>query len=311
MEVIRGLENLQEKHRGAVVVLGFFDGFHLGHQALIAEARQSAQALSAPVLLYTFDRHPLEVVNPAQAPLLLSTLEEKIELSRKYKVDFLLIGEFNAALSKFEPNDFLKQIVVEKLSPKKMIAGYNYHYGQGQLGNAKTLVRDAKTFGLSVEIVQPVEIGKTVVSSSAIRKLLEAGDVEAANRLLGHPYSLQGMVIEGKGRGKNLGIPTANLSINPRKLIPKPGVYAGAAHLAERTYGGLISIGNAPTYNDPQTTTEVYLLDFNGNLYGKSLALDFFAWRRPQEKFPSAEKLVAAMREDITWGRGILSSHLR
>lgn len=308
MEIIRGLKKLIKKHQQALVVLGFFDGLHQGHQALIRQAKSLAASFSSAtaVLVYTFDRHPLEIVNPSQAPRLLSTLEEKIKLASGFYIDYFLVGTFDEALSQLEPEVFLADIVKKKLNPKMVAVGFNYRYGKGHEGNVDTLLRDSARLGFPVTVAAPVEVNGTVVSSTKIRALLLDGKIEQTNSLLGRNYSIQGKVIRGSGRGKNLGIPTANLELPPRKLVPRPGIYAALVHLDKKVYPGIASIGNCPTFDGKDLVTEVHLFDFNQNLYNQTLVMELIAWRRPQEKFPSAEALISTMKQDLAWGRNLL-----
>lgn len=305
MEIIYGLDKIKERHQNAIAVLGFFDGFHLGHQALVEQAKTLASQTEPvpPILLYTFDRHPLKIVNPLKMPHLLSTLKEKIKLAEKFRIDFLLIGTFDLSLSRLEPSGFMREIVAGALHPKGVVIGYNYRYGKERQGDAASLVRDGSKLNLSVTVVQPVTVNGAVVSSSGIRRLLTDGQVEEAGGMLGRPYAMEGKVVRGAGRGKDLGFPTANLEIPEKKLIPKAGIYAGLMQLKEKRYPGLISIGNAPTFSPNKLALEAHLFDFKENLYDKSMKIEFVAWHREQKKFPSSQDLVLAMKEDAVWGR--------
>ena len=306
MEVIRGIENVTDSCKGGVVTLGFFDGFHKGHQALAARAKSLAAQSGSHVVIYTFDRHPLEIVEPSRAPLLLTTLEEKIGIAEKSGVEFFLAGEFDQNLSRMEPGVFLKEIVADRLNARRLVVGYNYRYGRGHAGNVETLRRDAGSLGIPVEVVDAVIVGGEAVSSSRIRRVVAEGSVAEAASLLGRPYALTGTVVKGDGRGKTLGVPTANIKVDPRKLVPKIGIYAGIAAVEKSRAGALISIGNRPTFGGGERVIEIHLLDFNGDLYGKNLTVELTAWIRDEEKFSSAEALMEKMREDIAKGREVL-----
>jgi len=306
VKVVFGTENLPAESQNGVVALGFFDGFHIGHQALIQKGRELAEKSKKKLLVYTFDRHPLEIVDPPRAPLLLSTLEEKISLAKSFPIDFFLVGEFNNAIRQMEHQTFLKEIVAGKLNASYVVAGYNYRYGNQHQGNANTLLVDAPKFGITPFIVDAMKIGNEVVSSSRIRALLLEGKVEEAEMLLGRRYSLHGLAIHGDGRGKTLGVPTANLLIPSCKLIPRIGIYAILGCVDGKKLGGVASIGKRPTFGGKETVVEAHLFDFNEDLYGKTLDIEFVSWIRDEEFFPSQEALIHKMREDIEKGRKIL-----
>ncbi len=312
MKIIHGLKNISEKDQNQIVILGFFDGIHKGHQSLIQEAEKISSTLndSPSLLLYTFNRHPLEIVKPEQAPFLLTTLEEKIELLEKRQIDLLLIGDFNEEISKLPPEIFLKDIVSEKLKPQYVVTGFNYRYGKNHKGNVGTLSKEGKTLGFPVSVVSAVMIDGEPASSTRIRNLLIAGSVEKAAELLGRNYSISGIVTRGEGRGKTLGFPTANLQIPSRKLLPKIGIYAGTARIKNKPlnkeWGAAVSIGKRPTFNGDQIVVEVYLLHFNGNLYGEKIEIELIKRIRDEEKFASAEDLIEKMKEDVSLTQKIL-----
>ncbi len=312
MKIIHGLENISEKDQNQIVILGFFDGIHKGHQSLIQEAEKISSTLndSPSLLLYTFNRHPLEIVNPERAPFLLTTLEEKIELLEKRQIDLLLIGDFNEEISKLPPGNFLKNIVSEKLKPQYVVTGFNYRYGKNHKGNVEALSKEGKTLGFPVSVVSAVMIDGEPASSTRIRNLLIAGSVEKAAELLGRNYSISGIVTRGEGRGKTLGFPTANLQIPSRKLLPKIGIYAGTARIKNKPlnkeWGAAVSIGKRPTFNGDQIVVEVYLLHFNGNLYGEKIEIELIKRIRDEEKFASAEDLIEKMKEDVSLTQKIL-----
>lgn len=312
MKIIHGLENISEKDQNQIVILGFFDGIHKGHQSLIQEAEKISSTLndSPSLLLYTFNRHPLEIVKPEQAPFLLTTLEEKIELLEKRQIDLLLIGDFNEEISKLPPEFFLENIVSKKLKPQYVVTGFNYRYGKNHKGNVETLSKEGKTLGFPVSVVSAVMIDGEPVSSTRIRTLLTSGSVEKAAELLGRNYSISGIVTRGEGRGKTLGFPTANLQIPSRKLLPKIGIYAGTARIKNKPlnkeWGAAVSIGKRPTFNGNQIVVEVYLLNYNGNLYGEKIEIELIKRIRDEEKFASAEDLIEKMKEDVSLTQKIL-----
>jgi riboflavin kinase/FMN adenylyltransferase len=321
MKIIHGIKNLSKTEQNQIIALGFFDGIHKGHQALIREAERISLTFpdSPSILVYTFNKHPLEIINPEKAPFLLTTLEEKIEMLEKLQVDLLLIGEFNETIANLSPKDFLKKIVCEQLKARQVITGFNYRYGKGHKGNVETLVKDGESLGFPVSVVSAIVLDGEPVSSTRIRNLISSGSVEEAARLLGRNYSLTGIVTQGEGRGRNLGFPTANLHINYRKLLPKIGIYAGTAKIKEETpesntyknqeWMVAISIGKRPTFNGKQIVVEAHLLNYSGNLYGKKIEVELFKRIRDEEKFSSPEALTKKMEEDVALVRDFLGLH--
>lgn len=306
MDVIRGLGAVQKNHQGSVVCLGFFDGFHLGHQALITRARELAAKLGVKLLLYTFERHPLELLDPARAPGLLMTNEEKADAARELSTDIVLFGEFHRELAGYAPERFFKDVVVGRLRASGVACGFNYRFGKEQKGDAVYLAELARAERLPAEVMDPVLVDGEPVSSTRIRRILLEGKVAEVVRLLGRRYTVTGTVVKGEGRGKNLGVPTANLQVFPGKLLPKIGIYAGLVRRGKEEYGGVMSIGTRPTFGGTEVVFEVYLLDFDGSLYGETLSVEFVARIRDEEKFDSVEALVSRMKEDIAAGRSLV-----
>ncbi len=282
------------------LTVGAFDGIHLGHKALIQETLKTAQTLKIESALLTFDPHPRKVLQPQLKLKLLTTLEEKIKLIEKEGISNLIILPFTKSIAELSPELFVEKYLVDMLKVKTIIVGFNFYFGRGRTGNTELLKRLGEKYHFSVNILPPVKIGNRTVSSTLIRELLLKGEVEEANSLLGRPYSLSGKVIPGKGRGKILGFPTANLFVTEDKLLPAQGVYAVWAYLEGQKYQGALNIGTNPTFGEKSISIEVHLLDYNHNhpLYGKILEIHFVKRIRAEKKFDNVEKLKEQIQKD-------------
>ncbi len=283
-----------------VITLGAFDGIHLGHQALISKTFELAQELKAQPALVTFDPHPRKVIQPHLDLKLLTPLEEKLELLKKRGLPEVIIIPFTKALAELSPDLFVEKYLIDYLNIKGIVIGFNFRFGRNRTGDPELLKKLGTLYGFQVEVVPAVIIDGKKVSSTMIRELLKRGEVEEANKLLGRPYTLIGPVIKGKGRGRVLGFPTANLMIPPEKLLPAPGVYAVWALVGEKKYPGAMNIGLKPTFGDKELSVEVHLLDFlpNCNLYQQTLKIELIKFIRSEQKFHSTEALVNQIQKD-------------
>jgi len=285
--------------RPAVVTVGTFDGVHLGHWAVLQEIKARAKARGGRSILVTFDPHPLQVVRPAEAPLLLTTREEKREILAESGLEYAVFLAFTAVLREMSPRAFVRDVLLAKLGMDELVIGYDHGFGRGRSGDVETLRNIASEEGFRLDVVDPVEIEGQRPSSSAVRRALQAGDLEVANRALGRPYGLRGEVVHGEGRGHTLGFPTANLRVGDEKLVPAPGIYAVWVHHPRGRSMGALHVGPRPTFPGSPPTVEVFLLDFEGDLYHRSLRLDFIQYLRPVEPFTTVEALVARMEADV------------
>src|SRR4030043_1394524 len=222
MQIIKGIENFKRSVRNPVVTLGNFDGVHLGHQKIFQRVKEEASKVHGEGMVITFEPHPLKVLVPEKFLPLLTPFRKKMMLIEKSGIETVLCIDFTLAFSELTPFEFIKNILVEKVKVKKVIIGYNYHFGKGQKGDAQTLKATGKLFDFEVEVVEPLKVAQTIVSSSKIRDLIQSGEVEEASKLLGRDYPVIGTVGEGANRGQTLGFPTANLEIS-EKLYPKAG----------------------------------------------------------------------------------------
>jgi riboflavin kinase/FMN adenylyltransferase len=287
--------------KGAVLTVGTFDGVHLGHRALLASLAATAARLARPSALVTFDPHPLQVLRPADAPRLLTTTDEKVELLAVLPLDAVVFLAFDGALAAFTPERFVEEILHARIGLAHLVVGYDHGFGRDRSGNAGTLRALGARLGFGVDVVEPVQHGGEPVSSSRIRRALEGGDLGGASAMLGRSYGLRGTVRRGDGRGRALGFATANLAVPDEKLLPAQGIYAIEATLPDgEDRHGLLHLGPRPTYPGAAPTVEAHLFDFDGDLYGRSLAVRFCARLRDVQRFPDEAALVRAMEADRT-----------
>jgi len=293
--------------RGTVATVGTFDGVHRGHWAVLQEIRRRAASTNRRSVLVTFDPHPLRIVRPEHAPPLLTTPVEKKEILAESGLDYAVFISFTEKLSRYTPRRFVEEILVGRLGVEELVIGYDHGFGRDRSGDAETLRAIGTELGFTVDVVPPVETGGEPVSSSRIRRAVQDGRVEEAGSCLGRPYSCRGIVVRGDGRGKELGFPTANLKVpNTGKLIPPPGVYAVRGVLRVGTYKGALHLGPRPTFRGSPPTIELHLLDFEGDLYGEEVRVDFVEYLREVRPFRNVAALVDQMREDVETVRGIL-----
>ena len=314
MEVIRHLDACPRPDDGTVVTIGAYDGVHRGHRAVIAEVRRRAEALGAGTAVVTFDRHPATVVRPASAPLLLTDLDQKLELLEATGVDYCVVVHFDEDRAKEPAEDFVEEVLVGCLAARAVVVGSDFHFGHERRGNVELLRRMGAGLGFEVTPLALVDGGAPEgqpVSSTAIRKALLAGDVEAADAMLGRPYEVRGIVVEGDRRGRELGYPTANVSVPQEICLPADGIYAGWYLRADgERHPAAISLGRRPTFYETAQASllEAYLLDFDGDLYGERARVAFVARIRPEEKFDSVDGLLAQMALDVEAARAVLHS---
>ncbi|HZM14766.1 MAG TPA: bifunctional riboflavin kinase/FAD synthetase [Candidatus Krumholzibacteria bacterium] len=288
--------------RYSVVSVGVFDGLHRGHQRILAAALEGAPA--GAVAVVTFDPHPRAVLGPPKRARLLSPLPERLELLGSYPLGAVAVLRFDQQLARMSYVDFVRDFLCTGLGARRLVLGYNVSLGHERQGNQERLRELGGVLGFEVRSVPAFEIGGAPVSSTRIRHLLDAGNVEAAAELLGRPYALQGTVVRGSGRGRAIGIPTANLQLSAEKLVPARGVYAARVGIEGRLHAGALNIGVVPTFVEEGTqSVEVHILDFDGDLYGAGLRLECIARLRDERKFSGPEALVAQIRQDIAQAR--------
>ena len=294
--------------RGTVVTVGTFDGVHLGHRAVLEEIRDRASATGRRAVLLTFHPHPLRIVRPEATPPLLTTPVEKKEILAETGLDYAVFLAFSPALSRYSPRRFVEEILVGRLRLDELVIGHDHGFGRGRSGDV-TLLREIGTeLGFAVDVVEPVLIEGAAVSSSLIRRAVSEGRLDAARTRLGRPYSARGVVVRGEQRGRDLGFPTANLSIDAtEKLLPPSGIYAVRGVLKRGVFPGALHLGPRPTFQGSPPSIELYLLDFDGEIYGEEVRVDFIRLLRPVRAFGSVASLVRQMERDVAEVRRALA----
>jgi riboflavin kinase/FMN adenylyltransferase len=307
MRVIRHLPRLAAPLPRVVLTLGNFDGVHRGHQAIVAQARSAADRRSAQVVALTFHPHPMMVLAAERGPALIQSLHDRLAILRTLGVDVAVVQRFTRAFAGLSPEAFVEEFLLRSLDLVHVVVGYNVNFGRARAGSAETLRALGARHGFAVETVGPVTVGDVAVSSSIIREAVASGDVVRAGALLGRPYRLRGRVVVGDRRGRTIGFPTANLHVRPRVLLPADGVYAARALDGATVHAGVVNVGVRPTFGESRRTVEAYLFDFEGDLYGRWLELDFVARVRGEQRFAGVAALKAAIASDVAHARRILA----
>jgi riboflavin kinase / FMN adenylyltransferase len=312
MERWRGYESAPGGWGRSVVTIGVFDGVHRGHQATVGHAVKRAKDLGLQSVVLTFDPHPAEVVRPGSHPAVLTEPAYKAELVEQLGVDVLCVVPFTPDFSRLAPEAFVHDVLVEHLHAAVVVVGENFRFGRRAAGDVALLGRLGRTFGFAVEsapLITVEDAGTTVFSSTYIRACIDAGDVRAAAAALGRPHRLEGIVVRGDQRGREIGFPTANLRCGRYAAVPADGVYA--AWLVRRRGGqplpAAVSIGTNPTFSGRERRVEAYVLDFDGDLYGEQVALDFAVRLREMRRYEGIEPLVAQIRQDVEETRDVLT----
>ncbi len=299
MELIRGLHNLRPAHRGCVATIGNFDGVHLGHQEVLGQLAEKAEDLGLPTTLITFEPQPLEYFAPERAPARLTRLREKLQALRRFSVDRVLLLPFNRQLAEKGAQEFIRQILVAGLDVKYLVVGDDFRFGRGREGDFDTLVAAGREHGFQVVNMHTYSVDGERVSSTRVREALERGDMRAAERLLGRHYRMSGRVRHGDRLGRELGFPTANIWLH-RKVSPLEGIFAVEVFGLEREpLAAVASIGNRPTVDGTRTILEVYIFDFDAEIYGRYLQVAFLHKLRDQLKFDSLEALREQIARDV------------
>jgi riboflavin kinase/FMN adenylyltransferase len=306
MERLSGLEALPLALERSVATVGFFDGVHLGHREVLATTVAGARDRGVPSVAITFDRHPREVLTPGREPRLLTTVERKAMLIEATGIDVLLVLPFTEGFSRWPAERFMGEVLRDGLHAVHCVMGANFTFGHRALGNVERLIAEGASYGFTAERVDLRELEGRVVSSSSIRDALGEHDLEWPRRALGRRFVLDGTVVSGAGRGQGLGFPTANLETWPRLLLPGQGIYAGRAQVGDTWHLAAIDVGTNPTFGTEPLHVESYLLDFDGELVGRPMAVEFWAYLRPEERFESEAALIAAIDEDVRATRSLV-----
>jgi riboflavin kinase/FMN adenylyltransferase len=288
-----------------VLAVGSFDGVHLGHRAVLDRLPEAAVSGLESAWI-TFDPHPRCVLDPANCPQQITTLEERLSLVKALGVGHAIVLEFNRALAALSPGEFMDQLL-RAMDLRRLVVGYDFALGRGRAGDVTWLGEHGALHGYEVEVVPPFTLDGEEVHSSDVRRLLTLGDVEAANRLLGREFTMSGLVEPGDRIGHEIGWPTVNLAVPPGKLVPGRGIYAGWAVGPAGKHQAAISVGYRPTFGKTDLRVEAYLLDFDGDLYQQRLELRFVAWLRDELKYPDAQALSEQIGRDVEATRSVLN----
>lgn len=309
MRVFTGVGQLSRPLRSSIVTIGNFDGLHRGHQTLIQRLTALATGSGAPSVVVTFHPHPVQVLHPEKAmPRLFDQEDQRAQLE-KMGVEYLIIEPFSREFSQLEPDQYLLDWVFRPLAPTHIIVGYDFTFGANRRGTIEFLQKLGASHGITVEVMAPVAVDGQLVSSSCIRRALSEGHVELAAQLLGRPFYVKGLVEKGAGRGRQIGVPTANLHLQS-ELVPAVGVYATWAWLAKKKFKAATNVGFNPTFVSPlavKPQVEAHLLDFDQDIYGQEIRLEFIARLRGEEKFSSVQALQDQIQKDVQMTRRLLS----
>ena len=308
MERVFGGETVAGKLRGAMVALGNFDGFHLGHQAVVGRAVAMAKKRQAPVIVATFDPHPIRYFRPNAAPFRLTTLDQRERLFAAAGADAMLVLRFDAELANVTASGFITDWLIARAGAAGVVTGEDFTFGKGRGGNTQVLADVGRAHGLIVETVGAVSEAGEIISSSRIRTAMQEGDCATANRLLTRPFAIEGIVQHGDKVGRTIGYPTANIEMGSY-LRPRYGIYAVRGRLADgRVLDGAANLGIRPSFNPPKELLEPYFFDFSGDLYGQNIEVELHHFIRPEAKFDTLDALTAQMDADCAEAKRILSA---
>ncbi len=307
MKVFEGASQIEEKLKNPVVTIGNFDGVHLGHQAIFKKIIEKAQEIGGLSVVYTFDPHPLKVLQPDRFFPLITTKEEKEKVIEWTGIDVLISEKFTKDFARLSTDEFVNEIICRQIQAKEVFIGPDYRFGKGRKGTTDLLRSLGESCGLKIGILKNVEVDGVEVRSTMIRNYVLEGKVREAANFLGRGYTLGGKVIEGKARGKKMGIPTANLE--PKKdLYPRSGIFAVKVIMEDDYVQGVLNIGSNPTFPDKDFSLEVHILDFDHDIYGSEIELIFVEKLRDEKKFETPELLVEQIKKDIKKARKILNT---
>lgn len=304
MQIFEDLKNRLDLP-SPVLTIGNFDGVHRGHVTLINKVLDESKKINGTPCILTFYPHPLTVINPYMQIEQITPLKDKLDIFEKMGITGVILLKFDDEFSKTTADEFVKNILVDKIGVKKIIIGYDFSFGKNKAGNIDLLLSYGKEFGFEVYVMEPLKEGDRIISSTRIRSFIKEGLIKEANEFLGSPYTVKGLVIKGRKIGRLIGFPTANLLIN-NYLIPSRGVYAAYAYIDGIRFRSVISVGPAPTFHISDKSFEVHLLDFNADIYGKEVVVEFRERLRGIEKFKDVEDLKLQIQNDIERAKRIL-----
>jgi riboflavin kinase/FMN adenylyltransferase len=312
MKIYNQLEQITQPFKAAVITIGNFDGVHIGHQALFHEVIEKADAIDGTSIAMTFEPHPIRVLKNNNHPPLITLYEQKAELIERSGIDVLICIPFTQEFASLSAEAFIKDLLVGKIGMQVIIVGKDYTFGKNREGNLTVLKAYASQMGYEVIVADWIKAALNLsdrISSTKIRELVMAGEVEPARKMLGRHYQIRGLVVKGRDRGgKLLGIPTANINLQD-ELCPKTGIYAVTVDYHNRVYKGVANIGYSPTFDDNEFTVEVHLLDFSTNIYKEKIRVNFIQRIRDEKKFANISELTAQINQDIKTARKILAAY--
>ncbi len=310
MKIFDHLDKIREPFKNAVITIGNFDGVHIGHQALFHEVIEKAEAIDGTSIAMTFDPHPIRVLKQNGDPPLITLYEQKAELIERTGIDVLICVPFNRAFASISADEFIRVLLVEKIGMKAIVVGKDYSFGKNREGNLDMMRSYAPDYGFEVIVANWIKAAKGFagrISSTRIRELVSDGHMTEAEKMLGRHYQIRGQVVTGRDRGgKLLGIPTANINLHD-ELCPKTGIYAVTVECGGKHFNGVANIGYSPTFEDHEFTVEVHILDFNANIYGEKIRVNFIKRIRDEIKFSSISELIDQIKMDIAAAREIFS----
>lgn len=307
MELIRGLHNIRDKHRGCVLTIGKFDGVHLGHQAVLSQVVEKAKELGVPSTVMVFEPQPEELFTPEQAPARLSLLRDKYTQLQALGIDRLLCVKFDRHFAAFSATEFVEGLLVRKLGVQFLVVGDDFRFGKGRVGDFSTLVEEGKKCQFEVVSTQSFRLENCRISSTAVRDALSTNDFNLAQQMLGRPFTIAGKVIHGDKKGRTIGFPTANVLLK-RCKAPVNGVFAVIVSVADKRYSGVANIGHRPTVNGQRSQLEVHIFDFSDDVYGQFISVALVSKIRQEMKFDSFELLHQQIQKDALEAKSLLSA---
>ena len=308
MKLIRDLAALPAELRSGAVAIGNFDGVHRGHARIVERLVSHAQAVGGPAIVLTFDPHPVRILRPDAAPPPLTWTDRKAQLLAELGVDSTVVLATDEALLELTATQFFDQIVRNRLDARALVEGPNFYFGRGREGTIQVLRNMTDAAGIELEVVEPVVLDGELVSSSRVRSLIAAGEVDRAGAMLTHPYRIRGMVDHGAGRGSKIGFPTANVEAIDT-LLPAAGLYAGIGTRGESTWPAAINIGPNPTFGEHALKVEAHLIGCHEPLYGQPLEVDFLSRIREVQSFPGVEALKQQLKQDVAAAERVVEAH--
>jgi riboflavin kinase/FMN adenylyltransferase len=312
MKIFNQLEKITQAFKAAVITIGNFDGVHIGHQVLFHEVVEKADAIDGTSIAMTFEPHPMRVLKKNNHPPLITLYEQKAELIKRSGIDVLICIPFTREFASLSAEAFIKDLLVAKIGMQAIIVGEDYTFGKNREGNLTVLKSYASQMGYEVIVADWIKAGQNFsdrISSTKIRELVMAGEVEPARKMLGRHYQIRGLVVKGRDRGgRLLGIPTANISLQD-ELCPKTGIYAVTVDYHNRLYKGVANIGYSPTFEDNEFTVEVHLLNFSTDIYAEKIRVNFIERIRDEKKFANISELTAQINQDIKTAHKILAAY--